>query len=140
MEENQTKFEGWARVEVMGRQCHIGLVTTQAFGQAVMFRIDSPLIPEREEIISRPKWSGSKYLPEGSVIKHDAIQATTVLVGAGSIYRIIPCTEEVAIKAIIETRTPDFQLLRIPDGRQIVAPEEEDDPEGEDESDEDDYA
>ena len=50
MNENQAEFKGWAKVEVMGHQSHIGYVTTEAYGQAVLFRIDRP-----EEIVSEIK-------------------------------------------------------------------------------------
>ena len=74
--ENQAEYKGWAKVEVMGHQSHIGYVSTEAYGAAVLFRIDRPAIPEI------------------------AVEPISVLVGAGSIYRIIPCSEEVAIAAI----------------------------------------
>ena len=47
-EENQASFSGWAKVEVMGHQSHIGFVRTEAYGQAVMFRIHTPELPVRE--------------------------------------------------------------------------------------------
>ena len=40
----QAEFKGWAKVEVMGRQSHVGYVETQAFGGAVLFRINHPEI------------------------------------------------------------------------------------------------
>ena len=79
---NQAKFEGWARVEVMGHQSHTGFVTTEAYGQAVMFRIDTPEIPA---------------------------------VGSGSIYRIVPCTEDVAMRSILSGAKRPLSLVRLPD-------------------------
>lgn len=98
--ENQAKFEGWAKVEVMGHQSHIGFVTTEAYGQAVMFRIDQPELPECEETLRRGEYSDDGYVPAGAVVKRSKTEAASVLVGSGSIYRITPCTEEAALVAI----------------------------------------
>jgi hypothetical protein len=51
VETEQAVFSGWAVVELMGHQSEIGFVKTQAFGQAVMFRIDTPELPELEPVI-----------------------------------------------------------------------------------------
>lgn len=55
-EQQQANFEGWAIVEMMGHQQEIGFVTTQAFGQAVLFRIDQPELGERDVTLNRPEW------------------------------------------------------------------------------------
>lgn len=110
----------------MGHQSHVGHVTTQAFGQAVMFRIDSPQVPEREETLMDERWSGRGYWPKGAVVKHSEIPANTVIVGAGSIYRIIPCTEQVgAIQAIIKGQVEPLALVSLPPNAQIESAEEE---------------
>jgi hypothetical protein len=49
----QAQFNGWARVEVMGHQTHIGYVRTEAYGAAVLFRVDTPDLPEREYVRAR---------------------------------------------------------------------------------------
>ncbi len=132
-EENQAQFSGWAKVEVMGHQSHVGFVETQAFGQAVLFRIDRPEIPEREETLTRTEWVGDQRCPEGTVVKRGKIEAATVLVGSGSIYRIIPCTEAVALRAIVESETRPLLLVRLPDlpllaepGARVHADDEDD--------------
>ena len=53
----QAQFNGWARVEVMGHQTHIGYVRTEAYGAAVLFRVDTPELPEREYVLESPEWS-----------------------------------------------------------------------------------
>lgn len=116
-ETNQAEFKGWARVEVMGHQSHIGFVETQAYGAAVLFRIDRPEIPEFEETLTQSEWVGDIRAGAGSVVKRGAIPAATVLVGAGSIYRIIPCSEEAAMLAIRQNeRRPLFvvKLAEVP--------------------------
>lgn len=114
-ETNQAKFSGWARVEVMGHQSHIGFVTTEAYGQAVMFRVDSPQIPETEETLSETDWVGDTRVPAGTVVKRGGINASSVLVGSGSIYRIIPCTEAVALHAISSGARRPLSLVRLPE-------------------------
>ena len=98
--ENHAEYKGWVKVELMGHQSHIGYVSTEAYGAAVLFRIDRPAIPEIEETLLRPEWIEDQHCAIGSVIKRAAVEPLSVLVGAGSIYRIIPCSEEVAIAAI----------------------------------------
>lgn len=41
-ETKQATFEGWAVLEIFGHQRYAGYVTTQAFGQSVLFRVDVP--------------------------------------------------------------------------------------------------
>jgi hypothetical protein len=120
---NQASFKGWAKVEVMGHQSHIGLVTTEAYGQAVLFRIDSPEVPEQEETLEVSDWVGDQRCPAGTVVKRPKIIAHTVLVGSNSIYRIIPCSEAAAMRAIRENQRRPLMLVRLPEGKAIAAGE-----------------
>lgn len=129
---NQAEFNGWAKVEVMGHQSHIGKVTTQVFGAAVLFRVDTPEIPEREETLTTDRWTGAGHFTKGSVVKHAAIPARTVLIGAGSIYQIHPCTEAVAIAAIISGSVAPLSLISAGAKAFIEATNDEDDEERED--------
>ena len=140
-EQQQSNFNGYARVEVMGHQTHIGYVRTEAYGQAVMFRIDTPELPEREYTLKEPEYvtvtladnlSRSHWAPAGTVVKRLARPAVSVLVGAGSIYRIIPCTEEAALRAIDETTRPKLILVALPEGKALEAPRDEPEDERED--------
>jgi hypothetical protein len=97
---NQSEFKGWAKVEVMGHQSHIGYVETQVFGGAVLFRIDRPELPEEDDTLTEAGWVDNTRCAAGSVIRRAAVPAATVLVGAASIYRIIPCDEATAIRGI----------------------------------------
>jgi hypothetical protein len=136
--EDQAKFEGWAKVEVMGHQSHVGHVTTQAFGGAVLFRIDRPGLPEEEVTLEHSEWVGDKRAPAGSVIKKPALEPVSVLVGAASIYRIVPCTEAAAMAAIRNTTRPLMlvklaELAALPpgtasDGLPVDSDDENDDP------------
>jgi hypothetical protein len=118
---DQAEFKGWAKVEIMGRQCHIGYVTTEAYGGAVLFRIDQPEIPETEEILTESTWIGNTTLPAGTVVKRAKIEGASPLVGASSIYRIIPCTEEVARKAIQENQRRPLIAVKLPGAKALTA-------------------
>lgn len=117
MEEDlkQASFEGWAVVEMMGHRKEVGFVTTQAFGQAVMFRVDSPELPEREYILERPEYAGGRYCPAGSKVKREAVPASSCLVAPGSLYAINPCSEKAALIAIERSVTRPLIILEIPD-------------------------
>ena len=122
-ETNQTEFKSWARVEVMGHQTHIGFCQTQAFGGAVMFRVDQPAIEGVEETLVRPEWIGDTYAPSGTVVRRGDIQAASVLIGAASIYRIIPCDEAAAMKAIRAGFRPPLIIVKLADVPEIAAAE-----------------
>lgn len=125
-ETNQTEFKGWARVEVMGHQTHIGFCETQAFGGAVMFRVDQPAVEGAEETLKRPEWVGDTYAPAGSVVRRGDIPPATVLVGAASIYRIIPCDENAAMLAIRASVRPPLIIVKLADVPAIAGVQEED--------------
>ena len=81
-EDKQAQFNGWARVEVMGHQSHIGFVRTEAYGQAVLFRIDTPELPEREFVLEEPAYVDGRWTPEGAKVRRAASDGVSVLVGA----------------------------------------------------------
>lgn len=118
-ETNQAEFR-WAKVEVMGHQSHTGFVTTEAYGAAVLFRIDQPEIPESEESLTESEWIGNTMLPAGTLVKRGPIEAVSVLVGAGSIYRIIPCTEEVARKSIVSNQRRPLLAVKLPGAKALT--------------------
>lgn len=110
-ETQQAKFEGWAIVEMMGHRKEIGFVTTEAYGTAVMFRVDAPELPEREITLNRPEWvDGIGSLPAGSKVKREAVPGRSVLVAPSSLYAINPCNEGAAREAM-ELSTPRKMLL-----------------------------
>jgi hypothetical protein len=126
MNEQQANFEGWARVEVMGHQTHIGFVRTEAYGAAVMFRVDAPELPEREYVLESPEYVDGRWTPAGATVQRPAVKGHSVLVGAGSIYRIIPCDEAAALKAIETSGRTELKLISLPEGKALPAPEPRD--------------
>jgi hypothetical protein len=115
-EPKQAAFEGWAVVEMFGHAKEIGFVTTEVYGSAVLFRVDTPALPEREFISKRPDWSGPKIIPIGAKVKREAVPAKSRLVGPGAIYSITPCTEETAMYAIEELIRRPLILVELPGG------------------------
>jgi hypothetical protein len=118
MDQAQSKFEGWAIVEMMGHQREIGFVTTEYFGGAALFRVDTPEIPERELELKRPEWNESKmeYIPAGAKVKRVSIPAKSRFVAPAALYALTPCTEETARRAIEETVVRSVIVLSIPQG------------------------
>lgn len=132
----QAQFNGWARVEVMGHQQHIGYVRTEVYGGAVLFRIDTPELSDREYVLAEPAYVSftegdgakkSKWCPAGSTVQRVACPGVSVLVGAGSIYRICPCTEDAALKAIDATERAELKLIALPNVAALPAPSNDED-------------
>lgn len=139
----QAQFNGWAKVEVMGHQSHIGYVRTEAYGAAVLFRIDTPELPEREYVLEEPSWAYEvspdlrRWCREGTKVKRERVPGVSVLVGAGSIYRIVPCSEAAAMKAIESTMRTELMIMEIPPERALPAPADDDEDEDEEDSESD---
>lgn len=127
----QAKFEGWALVEMMGHQREVGYVTTEVFGAACLFRVDTPELPEREYELKHPEWvvldgGTTKYAPVGAKVRRPAVPAKSRLVGPPAIYAITPCTEETARRAIEELiRRPVILLHLPPEQPELTAAQEE---------------
>lgn len=119
--EESAKFEGWAIVEMMGHRREIGYVTTEHYGAASLFRVDSPEFAEREFELTRPQYFDSQLAPIGSKVKRAGIPAKSCLVGPSSIYALNPCTEETARQAIEEGIHRPLILLSVPERPQLTA-------------------
>jgi hypothetical protein len=143
MTENQSAFEGWAVLEIFGHQRYAGYVTTAAFGQAVLFRVDVPPLAERERVTKHHGYDDDgTSVPPGSTVKEAAVQGYTKYFGPGAIYAMTPCTQEVAQEAVeamqprkvsIVTRAATAPLLHasfIPDEDDRDNDEGEDNDEG----------
>lgn len=101
MTENAATFEGWAVLEIFGHQRYAGFVTTEAFGQAVLFRVDVPPLAERERVTKHYGYDDDgKSIPPGSTVKEAAVQGYTKYFGPGAIYAMTPCTQAVAEEAV----------------------------------------
>lgn len=125
-EAQQARFDGWAIVDVLGHQRYVGYVTTEAYGQAVLFRIDVPALEPRERVTKQPGYiNGHGYTPAGTTVQEGAVDGYSKLIGAGSIYAITPCTKEAALKAVEEVQHRPLMNVTIPPG--VSLPPHEDD-------------
>jgi len=91
--DNQSKFEGYAHVEVLGHNTHTGYVTTESFGSAVMLKIVTPEIPALEQTLEHAEYVDGVYCYSGSIVEVSGSRKE-VWVGAGSIYRLTPIKQE----------------------------------------------
>lgn len=138
MDAQQSKFEGWAVVEVFGHQRYAGYVTTEAFGQAVLFRVDVPPLEERDRVTKHWEYADSKNVPPGSTVREDAVQGYTKFFGPGAIYAMTPCTQDAAKKAVeaMQSRTVSVVTLAeargLPPGADDRFDDDDDDVEEED--------
>jgi len=128
MSEKQATFEGWAIVEVFGHQRYAGFVTTEAFGQAVLFRVDVPPLAERERITKHYGYDdGGTSVPPGSTVKEGAVQGYTKFFGPGAIYAMTPCTQDAAEKAVESMQTRKVSVVSIPPEAATLPPHRDDD-------------
>jgi hypothetical protein len=108
--DQQTKFEGWAVVELFGHQREIGFVTTQYYGSAAMFQLDVPEREAREWELDSPQ--------AGTKVKKAAAAGRTRLINPSAVYALNPCTEEAAKRAIERNDGRTIQLASFPEGQQ----------------------
>ena len=112
----QAKFEGWAVVEQMGHNRYAGLVTTEYFGDAALFRIDVPQLEERERITKRPDYGpDGAYLPAGSKVTEARVQGYTKYIGPKSLFALTPCTQEAALAAVEEIQPRRVMAVTLPE-------------------------
>ena len=147
MEKPKTgSFTGWAIVEMMGHRKEIGYVTTEAFGPALLFRVDTPGLEEREFVLTSPQYATvdnegrRSWCAPGTKVKRPATPPRSCLVSPNSLYAMNPCTEEAARAAIEAAQARPLIALDLPsDLRQIQAADlpdglDDDDDDAEDES------
>ena len=134
----QAEFSSWAIVDVLGHQRYVGYVRTEAYGQAVMFRIDVPELPEREYKLEAPEYVAHSWTPAGATVKRAATPGYTKLIGAGSIYSISPCDEPAAMKAVEATQRAELKVIALPENHKALAAPDDDEDDGEEDDDDDD--
>jgi len=136
-EVKQVNFEGWAIVEMMGHRKETGFVTTQAFGQAVLFQVDTPELPEREYVLESPQYADGRFCPIGTKVRRSASPARSCLVAPSSLYAINPCSEQAALSVIERSMARPLIILELPE--QAALPEYDPDAQGPNDDDDDGY-
>jgi hypothetical protein len=120
----QAAFDGWAVVDVLGHQRYAGYVTTEAYGAAVLFRIDVPALGARERVTKTPRYvNGHGYVPAGTSLTEGAVDGYSKLIGAGSIYAITPCTKDAALIAVEEIQPRPLMNVVVPPKAELSAGE-----------------
>ena len=121
MEQTQAQFEGWAIVEMFGHNKTAGFVTTQNFGQACLFRVDTPELPDRDVKMTRPGSLGGEWIEAGATVRRPAEPARSKLIGPGAVYAINPCTEEAVREYLESSRTLPLIVLDRPKRAELPA-------------------
>lgn len=119
-EPQQAKFEGWAIVEIFGHQRYAGYVTTEAYGQAVLFRVDVPPLEARDRVTKHYEYVYGQSVPPGSTVQEAAVQGYTKLFGAGAIYGLTPCTREAAEQALMAMQSRTLTLVALAPARALT--------------------
>lgn len=126
--EQQEKLLGdgelFAVVEVMGHNTFAGRVREQVIGGSAFIRVDVPELLER------------KKMQYGHVATYPAIPGFTKLIGAGSIYAITPCSEEVARQMAEAQRSVPVSVVDVSPKYERLAIEAPGDDNGDDEDEE----
>jgi hypothetical protein len=123
----QTKFDGWALVEIMGHRRAAGQVTTEYIGTAAFLRIVTPEVPPTRYTLDKDAWLDGMRVYAGSIVESSRERAE-ILVGTGSIYAITPTTEE----AILAYAPVTHKVIEMAERKMIADTQ----PEMEDESNE----
>jgi len=110
MTENQAAFEGWAIVNVLGHQRYAGYVTTEHFGQTVLFKVVSPAREARTRIAEAGEYLGGDYAKEGWRVTDSEMPEETRYVGAASIYSMEPKSQERVLAELEEISKRSFTV------------------------------
>lgn len=137
---SETLFEQdtYAVVEVLGHNTFAGKISQHVLGGTAFIRVDVPEIPEE----TRPErvWGSGGYQMKD--VTTPASPGFTKLIGAGSIYAITPCSEEVARKAAKQTRAKPVAIAAFEpqlSSKLIEASSDVDDDDDNEREDEDDW-
>lgn len=150
LEQQKKEIDSSLKAQIEERSSNIGRLSDfinngyESFGGPVLMRVDTPELPEREYVLDKPAYvdvdgdGGQRWTPAGAKVKRPATPGTTVYVGVGSIYRLVPCTEAAAMAAIeaAQARTPI--LLELPPGMALAAASDSFDTDSGDEPEDDD--
>jgi hypothetical protein len=136
METQQNQFEGWAVVEMFGHQKIAGRVSTEVYGQACLFRVDVPEMPERQIVLEHYDYIDGQRVPPGSKVQRPAEQPYSKLIGPGAVYAINPCNEATVREYLERERRRPLVLLELATAKALPSGlDAEIDPDDEDEDD-----
>lgn len=143
MEQQASKFEGWAVVEMFGHMREAGYVSTEYFGTGALFRVEVPELPEREVTLTRPQWIDNELCDTGSKISRAKVEGRTRFIGPGAIYALNPCSKDAAFSALESMTSRETKIVELVKRKELATtlpgePQDEetyeDESEGEDSS------
>lgn len=122
----QSKFEGWAIVDVLGHQRYAGYVLTEYFGTATFFRVETPGRHQREIVLANEEYiaQGYGYGKPGMTVVRAAAPGSIRLIGAGSIYMLTPASQEEVLAHLDETAPCKVLEVRNADGTRVTIDED----------------
>lgn len=137
----ETKQEiGWAIVELMGHVCVAGRVTEEERFGTKLGRVDVPKL-EKCSCPDGQTWSGNE--PSGVCPDCNGTGQVEVYVsqyfGGSSVYRLTPCTEEVARRRAGAIRPEPLSRLELPKPVSVSSDPATDDNDEDDYEDRNDY-
>jgi hypothetical protein len=120
MEEQTSKFEGWAVIEMFGHSREVGYVTTEYFGSGALFRVEVPPLPEREVTLLRPEWIADEMAGAGSKIKRGAVEGRTRFIGPGAVYAMNPCSQDTAFTALEAMSRREVKVVELVTAKKLA--------------------
>ncbi len=120
MDQQQTSFEGYAVLELMGHNQAYGFVTTCYFGGPALFRVDRPEIPKREYELKRAQWIGDVLAQPGTKVEREAVPGSTVFVGPQAVFRMTPCDEATVRECIERNIQAPIKVLSLVEQKRIA--------------------
>ena len=132
MEQETSKFEGWAVVEMFGHSREVGYVTTEYFGAGALFRVEVPPLPEREITLIRPEWIEGELAGAGSKVSRGAVEGRTRFIGPGAVYAMNPCSKDAAFQALEAMSRREIKVVELVKAKQLASRLDEDDPDEDD--------
>jgi hypothetical protein len=107
----QNHLSTWAEVKIKGSGTEAGFVSTQYFGAVCMFQIDVPAIPDKESVLSEPKFINGKMVPPGTTVKQLGEPGRSRIVNASLVHEITPCDQKTVIAAMTHTSWPSYEIV-----------------------------
>lgn len=129
MDSENSKFEGWAVIEMFGHSREVGFVTTEYFGSGAVFRVEVPPLLEREVVLDRPEWIGNDFAGIGSKVLRGGVEGRTRFIGPGAVYAMNPCSQDAAMKALEAMNSRKVKLIELVQPRQLESADQYDDEE-----------
>lgn len=131
-EQSQHKFEGWAKVEIMGHQTAVGMVKTVYFGPVAFLHVVTPEVPATRLTLEKDCWVDGGRAYAGSIVELSR-ESEETYVGTGSIYRLTPIKEEDVLKyAPLKQTVIELAERKLLDSTPTYDEQREDDNENED--------